>query len=805
MNPLFRNVVKFCKAKLIGLKQWLWKHKVKSVCFFVSAVWYFLWLPSHLFTVDYSTVLVDTNNELLAAKIAQDGQWRFPMSDSVPYKFEQCIVQFEDAYFYKHLGINPFSIFKSIRRNVSAGKIKSGGSTITMQLARLIRHNQTRNYYQKIIEILLAVRIELSYTKNSILKHYAAHAPFGSNVVGLQAASWRYFGRDPHRLSWAESALLAVLPNAPSLIYPGKNQQQLLNKRNRLLKKLKDEDIIDESTYRLAIQEPLPDKPHPLPQLTPHLLAHSIQKYGQGKQYRTSIKRDLQMQVDELLNRQVQKLMPNQINNACALVCETESGKVLAYVGNSTAKGNAYENYVDVIQAPRSTGSILKPFLYAYLLSEHKMLPTSLLEDIPTQIGAYGPENYHMTYDGLVPANEALSRSLNIPAIKSLQDYGAARFHYRLKESGFTTFTKSSKHYGLSLILGGGEAKLWDVAGAYAWMGRVLQGYSDVSKGYRYTTFESLTFLNGEGISALEDHASDNTLRAGATWFTLKAMTELLRPQDYIGWMSFLSRNKIAWKTGTSFGFRDGWAVGVTPKYTVAVWVGNADGEGRPELTGTSAAAPLLFSIFNVLQNKTWFNKPINDMQTIMVCKESGYKASELCPNARLQTVQKEGHLTKLCPFHKEIFLDSSATYRVNSNCYPVSKMKAIAWFIATPTQEYYYKQRSVDYKPLPPYLPSCESEQSIKQMDLVYPRNDFKIYVPVDEKGLKSRCIFKATHKQKNVVLYWFMDEQCIGTTKDIHQLSVLPPKGRHKLTITDELGESVTCEFELVEKDEN
>ncbi len=789
----------FSKSKSLILK-----HKFKTIFLICFSIWYILWLPSTLFNADYSTVIVDANHELLAAKIAKDGQWRFPMSDSVPYKFQHCIVQFEDAYFYKHLGFNPVSIFKSIKRNFSAGKIKSGGSTITMQVARLMRHNQSRNYYQKIVELALAVRIELSYSKKSILKQYCAHAPFGSNVVGLQAASWRYFGRDPHRLSWAESALLAVLPNAPSLIYPGKNQLQLLNKRNRLLKKLKQENIIDESTYGLAIQEPLPDKPHALPQVTPHLLARCIVEHGEGKQYNTSIKRDLQIQVDALLNRQVQKLMLNQINNACALVCETETGKVLAYIGNSTSQGNLYENYVDVIQAPRSTGSILKPFLYGYLLSEHKLLPTSLIEDVPTQIGAYGPENYHMTYDGLVSANEALSRSLNIPAVKSLQEYGAARFHYRLKESGFTTFTKSSAHYGLSLILGGGEAKVWDVAGAYAWMGRVLQGYSEVSKGYRYTKFHPLSYLNNKGIEPLDKFEKDNPMRASAVWFTFQAMTELMRPQDYIGWMSFLSRNKIAWKTGTSFGFRDAWAVGVTPKYTVAVWVGNADGEGRPELTGTAAAAPLLFSIFNVLQNKTWFTKPLTNMQPVLVCKESGFKASDLCPNARQQWCPVQGNLTKPCPFHKQVFLDSSGMYRVNSQCYPVSKMKTEAWFIASPTQEFYYKQHSINYKSLPPYLSSCQTELSVRQLELVYPRNEFKIYIPIDEKGVKSRCIFKATHKQSTAVLYWYIDETYMGKTQEIHQLSVLPEKGKHKLTVTDQSGESVSSEFEMITKEE-
>lgn len=796
MKPILLTIYNRVKSVVL-------KHKWKTLFLVLFLFWFGWWLPSPLFKTPYSTVLVDANGELLAARIARDGQWRFPPGDSVPYKFSQCIVQFEDAYFYQHFGFNPVSVFKSVKRNISAGKIKSGGSTITMQLARLMRHNQPRNYYQKLVEVLLAVRIECSYSKKSILREYCSHAPFGSNVVGLQAASWRYFGRDPYHLSWAESALLAVLPNAPSLIYPGKNQSRLFEKRNRLLKKLMDEKIIDAPTYRLAIQEPLPDKPHPLPQTAPHLLAYAVQKQGEGHRFETTIKRDLQNHVNQLLNKHVQKNMLNQINNACALVCETETGRVLAYVGNSTAADNAYENYVDVIQAPRSTGSILKPFLYAYMLSEHKLLPNSLLEDVPVQIGAYGPENFHMTYDGLVPANEALSRSLNIPAVKCLQDYGAARFHYRLKELGFTTFTKSSTHYGLSLILGGGEAKLWEVAGAYAYMGRVLSGYSNHSKGYRYTRFMPLTYLKTVKQEPAKKFADDHTLRAGALWYTFQAMTELMRPQDYIGWMSFLSRNRIAWKTGTSFGFRDGWAVGVTPRYTVAVWVGNADGEGRPELTGTAAAAPLLFSIFNVLQSHTWFTKPDMDLRPLKVCRESGFKASEVCPDVKIQVCPLQGELSKPCPFHRIIYLDSSGQYRVNSQCYPVSKMKQVPWFVATPTQEYYYRQRSVQYKPLPPYLTACENDVSVRHLDIVYPRDGFKIYVPVDEQGQKSRCVFKATHKQADAVLYWYIDEVYMGSTHDSHQLSLLPPVGRHQLTVTDQSGESVTCQFEMIEKE--
>jgi penicillin-binding protein 1C len=778
------------------------RHKIKFIILFIVSIIYWWWLPAKLFTNSCSTVLLDENNELLAAQIANDGQWRFPQSDSVPQKFKHCITIFEDEYFDYHPGFNPFSIAKSIKRNFGAGKIKSGGSTITMQIARMMRHNQKRNYYQKIVEILMAVRIELSYKKSSILNIYCSNAPFGSNVVGLSAASWRYYGRSPEKLSWAESALLAVLPNSPSLIYPGKNQDALIKKRNRLLKKLADKNIIDLSTYKLSIEEPLPKKPYPIPQLAPHLLSRFIVEQGGSKIIYSTINKNLQTQVGELLNKRVQNLSANQINNACAIVSETETGKVLAYIGNSSSLKNEHQNYVDIINSPRSTGSILKPFLYAFMLSEDKILPASLLEDVPTQIGSYGPKNFNLTYDGLVPANKAIARSLNVPAVKMLQEYSTAKFHARLKQLGFKTFTKPTTHYGLSLILGGGEATLWDIAGAYSSMGRALINYSNTKNKYAADSYRSLTYLKSEVVKNKTATQSDDLLSASSIWYTFNAMTELLRPQDYVGWMQFLSKNRIAWKTGTSFGFRDAWAVGLNSKYTVAVWVGNADGEGRPELTGTAAAAPLLFSIFNILSNKTWFTKPTSDVEKINVCKQSGFKASEVCKDVEVKYYQKGCNKTKQCPYHKLIHLDETEQYRVNSNCYPVDKMKHVPWFVVSPTQEYFFKQNSLFYKPLPEYLPECANDINLHQMDIIYPREGFKIYVPIDQSGLRSKCIFKATHKNATVTIFWHLDGVYIGSTEKFHQLSILPEKGVHVLELMDTNGESVQCKFEVIDK---
>lgn len=784
------------------IKTFVFNHKLKLTVLLIVSLLYWWWLPSKLFDKPCSTVLLDANNELLSAKIASDGQWRYPQSDSVPVKFKHCITLFEDEYFYYHPGINPISVFKSIKRNVSSGKVKSGGSTITMQVARMMRGNQSRNYYQKIVEMLLALRIELSYKKSSILNIYASNAPFGSNVVGISAASWRYFGRSPHKLSWAESAVLAVLPNAPSLIYPGKNHERLLIKRNNLLKKLFDKKIIDESTYKLSLQEPLPDKPFPVPQLANHLLNRSANENGVSKIYHSTIKKNLQVQVSELLNKHSKNLSANQIYNACVVVAEVETGNVLAYVGNSYSEKNEHENYVDVIAAPRSTGSILKPFLYAFMLNENKILPASLIEDVPTQIGSYGPKNFNLTYDGLVPANQAIARSLNVPAVKMLLDYGTAKFHYRLKQLGFKNFTKPTTHYGLSLILGGGEATLWDIASAYSSMGRALLTYNNSRNKYAPNNYHPLNYLQTEATESKPKLQKTDLLNASSLWYTFNAMTELIRPQEYVGWMQFLSRNKIAWKTGTSYGFRDAWAVGLNGKYIVAVWVGNADGEGRPELTGTGAAAPLMFSVFNLLSEKKWFTKPTSDMVNIKVCKESGFKASEICPNTQTALMPLGAEKTNQCAFHKLIHLDETGNYRVSSNCYPVSQMKQAAWFVVSPTQEYFYKQHSLFYKPLPDYLPACAGEATLRQLDIIYPREGFKIYIPVNESGEKGKCILKATHKNADAILFWQLDGEFAGTTQKFHQISILPEVGKHTLSITDNEGEMVQVKFEVIGK---
>ncbi|HEU4719702.1 MAG TPA: penicillin-binding protein 1C, partial [Bacteroidia bacterium] len=697
-----------------------------------------------------------------------------------------------------HPGVNPFALGRALKQDISSRRVVSGGSTLTMQVIRISRKNPPRNLWQKFIEIILATRIEISYSKNEILAMYVSHAPFGSNVVGLDAASWRYFGREPEKLSWAESATLAVLPNSPALIYPGKNQLRLKEKRDHLLDRLFIAGIIDKNTCTLSKMEPLPGAPHELPRLAPHLLVRASQEGNKGQVVQTTIDGNLQQRVTAIVDKHSSILRGNQVNNAAALVLDVETGNTLAYVGNS-AKESDQDNgeQVDVITAPRSTGSILKPFLYAGMMSDGLILPNTLVPDIPTDLSGYNPQNFNLSYDGAVPARRALARSLNVPAVRLLQQYHVDRFHELLKKIGLTTITRPADDYGLSLILGGAEGTLWDLAGAYASMARTLTRYNKTGA-YDKTDFHPPFYMPQKNETHEPQVGEHSYFDASAIWFTFDAMTEVTRPDEEVNWTEFLSSNKIAWKTGTSFGFRDGWAIGVTPKYVVAVWVGNADGVGRPGLTGINTAAPVLFDIFSMLRSPEWFAKPESDMAKVMICKESGCRATDLCDKEE-QWIPKSGLHSQACPYHVLVHLDHTGKFQVTSDCEDPSDMQHVPWFVLPPTMEYYYKQKNPGYKTLPPFRKDCGG-QPTHSMDFVYPREETQLYIPTELDGRPGKVVFEIAHRKPGTTVFWHLDDQYMGSTKGIHQFAMNPDPGEHKVTCVDENGESISMKFTIL-----
>lgn len=766
------------------------------------ALFYYFSLPSPLFHDGYSTVMEDRQGNLLGASMAPDGQWRFPEGPAVPDKFKTAIIIFEDKRFNRHPGVDIMALARALRQNWQAGKVVSGGSTLSMQVIRLARKNKSRTVWEKVIEIMLATRLELRYSKAEILALYAAHAPFGGNVVGLEAACWRYFGRDAADLSWAEAALLAVLPNNPALIHPGKNRMVLKQKRDLLLQRLLSNQVIDSTTFELSIAESIPENPLPLPRLATHLLTRSIKEGHSQQRIRTTLDLHLQERVSQIITDHHIRLRANQVHNAAALVVEVSTGNVVSYVGNAPA-GPDHGGQVDIVTAKRSTGSILKPFLYAALLDEGKILPRTLQPDIPTLINGFSPRNFTKDYDGAVPADLALIRSLNIPAVYELQDYRYEKFYELLRQIGITTLHQPPDHYGLSLILGGAEATLWDLTGAYASLARTLIRYFDTpgKARYRKSDFHPPYYQMSGSVKPSEQEAS-SWISAGAAYLTFDVLRELYRPGEETGWRLFNSSKTIAWKTGTSHGLRDGWAIGINGDYAVGVWVGNADGEGRPGLTGTESASPIMFDIFSQLPGNRWFSKPAQELVEIKVCQRSGMRATEVCDQVVVQEVLLPGLQSNPCRYHQRIHVSEDRRYRVHTDCESLSHIVNTVWFVLPPVQEYYYKSKNLSYQSLPPFRRDCVNPATVASMELIYPRANARIFIPHELDGTKGSALFEVAHRQPGTSVFWHLDGVYVGITKGSHRLAMAPDAGPHILTLVDESGTVVEQRFSVIDR---
>jgi penicillin-binding protein 1C len=793
-NPIFKRI----PGKYLGrfLKDSIFPKKVsgrKKVFVGLTLLlllMYLFCLPRQLFQPPYATVVTDRQGELLGARIAADGQWRFPPCLTTPEKFSICITHFEDRYFFLHRGVNPVSIVKALIRNLKAGRVVSGGSTITMQTIRLSRRKK-RTVGEKLIETLWATRLEFRCSKREILALYASHAPFGGNVVGIDAAAWRYFGHSPEQLSWAEAALLAVLPNMPAQIHLSKNRDLLLKKRNRLLTQLHERNLIDGVDYELALSEDLPYEPLPLPQIAPHLVSYFYLNRP-GEQVHSSIDKGIQLRVESLLDRRQREFAQSDIRNLAALVVDLHTNQVLAYCGNvGFGEEHTSGNQVDIVRAPRSTGSILKPFLYCAALQEGDILPDMLLPDIPMMINGFSPQNFSLRYDGAVPAAEAVARSLNIPAVFLLRRYGVPKFYDFLKAAGVSTLAKPSSHYGLSLILGGAEATLWDVTSIYATMARTLNGAGRKSC--------SLLLPGDETEDERPLGRRAEVFRPGAVWQTFEAIRKVNRPEE-IDLRSIASMQPIAWKTGTSFGFRDAWAVGVTPRYAVGVWVGNASGEGKPGLTGARTAGPVMFEIFDLLPPANhWFDRPTDEFTEEEICKQSGHLKGRFCDDTEARLICPNGRKTDACPYHVPVNLSADERFRVNARCADGDAIVQKSWFVLPPVWEWYYRQHHPEYQSLPPFMPGCDDDARLP-MQFIYPHGHTRISLPKQLDGSRGEVIFELAHSNREATVFWHLDAEYLTSTRDFHKVALSPSVGAHSVTAVDNEGHTISVSI-LVE----
>lgn len=763
-----------------------------AVVVFLAAV--LAWPMGPLFDVPRSTVLLDRHGELLGACVADDGQWRFPASDTVPDRFATCLIQFEDRHFHEHWGVHLPSLVRALKQNLGEADRVSGGSTLTMQVARLSHGGADRTYWQKLKEIAMAYRLEARRTKAEILSLFCANAPFGGNVVGLDAAAWRYYGRPAARLSWAECATLAVLPNAPSVIYPGKGHTALRAKRDRLLDRLLAHGDIDSLEWSLAKEEVLPEKAHALPQLAPHLFATLRMSGHQGRLIQSTIDAAVQARTTAIVAGYRDVLAANEVHNAAALVLDLATGEVLAYIGNMPGAATEHAAAVDIARAMRSTGSLLKPFLYADMLRTGELMPDMLVADVPSRYDGFDPRNYDMRYNGAVPASEALSRSLNVPAVRSLRRHGIEPTLRTIRAMGVDGVDRSAGHYGLSLIVGGAESDLWSITGAYASMGRILLFAGSQSAG---PVVHPPVVVRGEGVSERGSTAQNSgpPLPASAIHFTLEALRGVKRPENEANWAVFGDAQHIAWKTGTSMGHRDAWAVGLNHRVAIGVWTGNASGEGRPGLTGTLAAAPILFELFRSQPDGGGFELPYDQLVRLPVCRKSGHRSNGECPVDTLW-MPHEALRSIPCPYHQRVRVDPSGRYRVPNS----AAGREAVYFTLPPAMEAYYAPDDPTYQRLPPWADADLAAGADQPMESIYPEHGTRVLLPVDLNGDRGKVVFEAAHRDPSTAVHWHLDGGFIGTTTGDHHMVCGPAPGAHQLLLTDANGHRITISFTVL-----
>jgi len=762
------------------ITRFLLQHKIMIPVILLTGIWFY-WVyspPGSLFPDDYATPVYDCNGSLLRVFLSRDEQVRFPWKNvTLPEKYVVSLVTFEDKRFYRHDGVDLWALLNATITNILSGERKRGGSTITMQVARLAAP-KSRTLFNKLLECAAAFKYSVHFSKQQILQIYAAHVPMGGNIVGIQAASWRYFGKPVAELTWAEAALFVVLPNSPSAMNLGKQREKLLQKRNILLQKLYDNKIIDRLTLDISSQEPLPPTDNQIPFLAPHFCYNVTRNVAPGRAVHTTLDAQLQQQVESMLAQEHRYLRRLGIANISALVVETATGRVRAYIGSQDFFDDRNGGQVDGILAPRSTGSLLKPFLAAKAMDKGPYTINSLLTDAPTWYGTFAPQNASKTFAGLVTMEDMLVKSLNVPAVRLLYSYGVRDFYLFLLEAGFSNLFRGAEGYGLSLILGGAEASLWELTQLYASLGNLGR-------------VTHLTLYENEGAITPADTLQ--LFSRGSAWLVLNSLRKLARPGSEFYWTYFDNQTPVAWKTGTSYGQKDGWAIGVNRQWTIGVWIGNFKGSGNAAISGAKSAAPLMFTLFNSLTRRdepVWFEKPVDDLVQVQCCEQSGYPTGPNCPSTMMLERPACSYIPGLCPFHRRFLVNKKTGKAVCSLCWHGVDTTHVNLFIVSPQVKELLEKSGQVVAAIPQHAENCPQTRDENRIEIVYPVNGIKIFVPRDLDGAYEQVVLSARHQRSDARLFWFLDSNFLGETTLNHQFTIDLAPGAHVLTVQDDEG---------------
>jgi penicillin-binding protein 1C len=719
--------------------------------------------------IEYSTIITDKNGEVINAYLTKDQKWRMKTElNEISPLLRKTIVAKEDKYFYSHPGVNPFAVIRAGFKNVFRMKRTSGASTITMQVARALEPRK-RNIGSKMIEMFRAFQLEWKYSKDEILQMYLNLVPYGGNLEGVKAASLLYFSKNPDHLSLAEITALSIIPNRPSSLVMGKNNDLILQERNRWLKKFAKDKIFTEKEIEDALGEPLTATRNTVPHFAKHL---SNKLFRKGDYYyKTHLDLNTQLKTEKIVEDYIRAQRLRNINNGSVVIIDNKTHNVVAYVGSANFNDTTDGGQVNGAAAIRQPGSTLKPLLYAMCMDEGLLTPKIVMNDIAVNYNGYAPENYDQKYNGYVTAEYALEHSLNIPSVKSLRILGKDKLVQKLSTCEFKQIQKDRNKLGLSMILGGCGTTLEELTGLFS-------AFANNGVYFSPSYSDKDTF-----------HKKVNVVSPEAAFMINDILSKVNRPDFPLNWQSTERMPKIAWKTGTSYGRKDAWSIGYNKNYTIGVWVGNFSGIGVPDLSGANTATPLLFKIFNTIDydsDEEWFTQP-KDCETRMVCSETGLLPADHCLNLVMDYFIPLISSTAKCNNIQEVIVSADENISYCKNCAPQAGYKKKFYKVTETEMQSWFEENKIAYQKIPPHNPDCEIIFKGNAPSITSPANGSEYLISKKNKEPLQLTCKTASDVSK---VYWYIDNKFYKACSPGEKQFFVPDEGPVKISCTDDKG---------------
>ncbi len=732
-----------------------------------------------------AVVVTDRQGEPLRFFLPADQRWRLPVRlAELPAEVRKALVASEDQRFYRHPGVDPFAVARAMVSNLRRRQVVSGASTISMQVARMADPGP-RTLGSKIRESFRALQLERRFGKDRILEIYLNLTPYGGNVEGIGAAAWFYFGKEPDQLSLGEIALLTALPRSPVRYDPTRGPRAAWAARaarDRVLGQLASRGVFSKRELDSAWREPIPRVRRRPPFLAPHFTELVASQLPGEARIRTTLDRSVQQIAEAQVARRVHELRDQGIGNAAVVVIDNQTRGVRALVGSAGFRDTYFQGQVDGAVARRSPGSTLKPFLYAVAMDQGRLVPDSYILDIPTDFAGYVAENYDQRYRGRVTVREALITSLNACAVRLLAEVGLADFHRLLRRGGLSTLDRPVASYGLPLILGAGEVRLLDLVNLYA---TLAQGGRHLPA--RVVEADSKSVSEPDAVPLFSPEAA-------------RAVTEILtnvrRPDLPEAWDLTRDVPGVAWKTGTSYGHRDAWAIGFSARTTIGVWVGNFDGKPRKGISGSVHAGPLLFDLFRALESGG--RGPVKPeglvRDEIEVCGLSHQLPGPFCPErVRIPYLPGRSKLTA-CMLHRRMLVDSGTGELLAGDCVGRRSHEFRLFTLYPPELVAWWRSQGNPVADAPRLSPACEGIPDGEPPRIVSPDGSTPYRLRRDSPVEYQKIALVAQVSSGVRHLYWYQDGSLVATTEAATAAGrFLPPvRGEHRLVVTDDLGRS-------------